>query len=41
MVEVPGLLIEAEGALGFTFGVTAQTEMKIWCIKRMYTLKVF
>ena len=25
----------AETALGFLFGVRAQTEMKIWCVKHM------
>ena len=27
-----GLLIKLEKALGFVFGVIAQTEMKIWCV---------
>ena len=38
MVKVTSLLIEAESAIGFSFGVRAQTEMKIWCVKGMYML---
>ena len=34
------LLIEAESALGFSFGVRVQTEMKIWYVKGMQLLKV-
>ena len=33
------LLIKSESALGFSFGVRAQTEMKIWCIKGTRILK--
>ena len=40
MVKVTSLLIKPESALGFVFGVRAQTEMKIWCITGMCTLKV-
>ena len=40
MVKVTSLLIKAESALGFSFGVRAQTEMKIWCVKGMHLLKV-
>ena len=36
VVEVMGLLIEPESVLRFSFGVRAQTEMKIWCIKSIY-----
>ena len=38
MVKVTSLLIEAESALGFSFGVRAQTEMNIWCIKSMHLI---
>ena len=30
----------AGSVLGFSFGVMAPTEMKMWCAKGMYTLKV-
>ena len=40
LVKVTSLLIDTENALGFSFGVRAQTEMKIWCVKGMYKLKV-
>ena len=40
MVKVMSLLIKPESALGFVFGVRAQTEMKIWCIIGMCMLKV-
>ena len=40
MVKVTSLLIKAESALGFSFGVRAETEMKIWCVKVMHLLKV-
>ena len=40
MVKVTSLLIEAESALGFGFGVRVRTEMKIWCIKGMHLHKV-
>ena len=39
MVKVASRLIEAESALGFSFGVRAQTELKIWCVKGMHLLK--
>ena len=40
MVKVMSLLIKPESALGFVFGVRAQTEMKIWCTTGMCMLKV-
>ena len=40
MVKVTSLLIKAGSALGFSFGVRAQTEMKMWHTKGMYKLKV-
>ena len=40
MVNVTSLLIKPESALEFTFGVSAQTEMKIRCIASMCMLKV-
>ena len=40
MVKITSLLIETGSALGFSFGVRARTEMKIWCIKDMHLLKV-
>ena len=40
IVKVTSLLVEAESALGFSFGVRTQTEMKIWCVKGMHLLKV-
>ena len=40
MVKVMSLLIEGESALGFSFGVRAQTEIKIWCVKGMHLLKI-
>ena len=40
MVKVTSLLFKPESALGLIFGVTAQTEMKIWCITGMCMLKV-
>ena len=40
MVKVTGLLIKPESALGFVFGVRAQTERKIWCVAGMCMLKV-
>ena len=40
MVKVTSLLIVAKSAVGFSFGVTAQTEMKIWCVLDVYMLKV-
>ena len=32
--------LSPESALGFVFGVSAQTEMKIWCITGMCMPKV-
>ena len=40
MVKVMGLLSVTESALGFSFGVRAPVEMKVWCMKSMYMLKV-
>ena len=40
MVKVMSLLAKPESALGFVFGVRAQTEMKIWCVTGMCMLKV-
>ena len=40
MVKVTSLLIKPESALGFSFRVRAQTEMKIWCAKGMCMLEV-
>ena len=40
MVKITSLLIVAESALRFSFGVTPLAEMKIWCIKGIYMLKV-
>ena len=40
MVKVMSLLIQPESALGFVFGVRAQTEMKIRCTTGMCMLKV-
>ena len=40
MVKVTSLLILPESALGFSFGVRAQTEMKIRCAKGMCVLIV-
>ena len=31
MVKVMSLITVAESVLGFSFGVRAQIEMKIWC----------
>ena len=36
MVKVTSLLIVAESALGFSFGVRDPTEIKIWCVKGMH-----
>ena len=38
--NVMSLLINAGSELGFRFGVTAWTEMKIWCVKGMLMLNV-
>ena len=40
MVELTSRLILPESAFGLSFGVRAQTEMKIWCIKGMCMLKI-
>ena len=43
MAKVTSLLIRPKtcaSAVGFVFGVRAQTEMKIWCITGMCILKV-
>ena len=32
LVKVTSLLIKPESALGFVYGVRAQTEMEIWCV---------
>ena len=40
MVKVTSLHIKAGRALGFSFGVKAQTEMKIWCVTGMCMLKI-
>ena len=32
--------VQPESALGFSFGVRAQTESKIWCVTGMYMGKV-
>ena len=40
MVKVTSLLINPETATGFVFGVSAQTEMKMWCVTGMCMLIV-
>ena len=40
MVRVMSLLIITASAPGFSFGVRARTEMKIWCVVGMHMLKV-
>ena len=40
MVNVTSLLAKAESGVGFSFGVRAWTEVKIWCVKGMYRLKL-
>ena len=40
MVKITSVYIVATSALGFSFGVRAQTEMKVWYIEDMYMLKV-
>ena len=37
MVKVMSLLIKSESALGFSFGVRAQAEREIWCVKCVCT----
>ena len=39
MVNFTSLFIKPESALGFIFGVRAQTEMKIWCVTGMCMVK--
>ena len=41
MVKVTSLLIKAGTGVGYSFGVRALTEMKMWSIKDMHRLKVF
>ena len=36
---VTSLLVKAGGRVGFSFRVSAWTEMEIWCVKDMYRLK--
>ena len=38
--RVTSLLIIAASALGFSFGVRARTEIKVWCVVGMHMLKV-
>ena len=38
--QVTSLLVKAESAFEFSFGVRAWTEMEIQCIKDMYRLKL-
>ena len=40
MAKVTYLLILAESAPGYSFGVRAQTERKLWCVKNVHFLKV-
>ena len=40
MVKITSLLIRAESTLRFSFGVSTQTEMNIWCVTGMCMLKV-
>ena len=40
MVKVMSSLINAGSRLWFGFGVRAWTEMKIWCVKGMFMLRV-
>ena len=39
MVKITSVYIVATSVLGFSFGVRAQTEMKVWHIEDMYMLK--
>ena len=39
-VKVMSFLINAGSGLGFSFGARPWTEMEIWCVKRMFILKV-
>ena len=38
MVNVTSLFTVAQSALGFSFGLRALTEIKIWCVKRIFML---
>ena len=40
MVKVMSLLINAGSGIGFNFAVRVWTEMELWCVKRMFMLKV-
>ena len=40
MVNVTSLLANAGSGVGFSFGVRAWTEMKIRCVKGMYSKKL-
>ena len=40
MAKDTSLLIKAESAPGWSFGVRAQTEVKIWCVKDVHLLKL-
>lgn len=40
MVKITSVYMVATNVLGFSFGVRAQTEMKVWYIEDMYMLKV-
>ena len=40
MVKVMSLIVKAGSGLRFSFGVRAWTEMEIWCVKGMYSLKL-
>ena len=39
VLKVMSLLVKAGSGLGFSFGVRVWTEMEIWCVKDMKTLK--
>ena len=40
MVKVTSLLVKTESGRRFGFGVRAWIEIKIWCVKGMYRLKL-
>ena len=40
MVKVTSLLVKTGSGRGFSFGVRAWIEIKIWCVKGMYRLKL-
>ena len=40
MVKFTSLLAKAGNGLGFSLGVRAWTEMEIWCVKGMHSLKL-